>query len=635
MKNSIADLVVVKRSGQRVLFDGTKIAVAIKKGFDSVYEEYDSKNVNTVYEAVLSYITKEYDGRKTINVEDIQDIIEDKLSKCNFDEVYKSYSEYRNRRKASRDVFAIKHQHKFVKTIEELGFDKEDPTIQTAIDTMFNFGYTVSKEFGKVYLLDNKYTKALEDGYIYIDDISFLSVATTKSCQLDLKYINQNQVIKDYLNNIINIIEKNRYDQHGEQGIPDFDYLLEPILLYDFKKNFINKVYDYFELEGLIEFINFQKIKDSVNTISNIEECSDLISKYQNNKRIICILEHAYNKALKYIEAELYSGLLKFVIDLNNSNFGININNKITSINIGTNTSFEGKMIIKNYLAVIKSLKDIDNVITIFKIKDDINYNKGTINNEYLLESYKIPGIAYSFLSSKINQNKNVNYFSDGTRIFENIYDDKETSIGRGEISKTTINLARLGLKYKGASIAEFYTELGEVMDLVKNQLLQRFDMCCNKDKEVFKCMFTNHLYIDSDKLEPGQKIRKVFKHGVLCIGISGLEECIKALGIENEDIKILKFLKQKCDSYTNELRLNFKLSGIVKPNISKQFIDIDKSIYGSVEGVTDKDIYSTVAKDIYHKELSGGHIFVNKTKDIEKAIIDMHERDIGYGKTT
>lgn len=632
MKNSIADLVVVKRSGQRVSFDGTKIAVAIKKGFDSVYEEYDPKNVNTVYESVLSYIIKEYSGRKTINVEDIQDIIEDKLNKCNFEEVYKSYSEYRNRRKASRDVFAIKHQHKFVKTIEELGFDKEDPTVQTAIDTMFNFGYTVSKEFGKVYLLDNKYTKALEDGYIYIDDISFLSVATTKSCQLDLRSINQDQCIKDYLNNIVNIIEKNRYDQHGEQGIPDFDYLLEPVLLYDFKQKLINKIYDYFELEGLIEFINFQKIKDSVNNISSIQECIELIDKYQNNKRIICILEHAYNKALKYIEEELYNGLKKFVIDLDNSNFGINIDNKITSINLGTNTSFEGRMIIKNYLSVIKHL---DNVVTIFKIKDDINYNKGTINNDYLLESYKILGINYSFLSSKVNQNKNVNYFADGTRIFENIYDDKETSIGRGIISKTTINLARLGLKYKGASIKEFYTELSELVDLVKNQLLQRFDMCCNKDKEIFKCMFTNNLYIDSDKLELGQKIRKVFKHGVLCIGISGLEECIKALGIEDEDMKILKFLKQKCDSYTNELRLNFKLSGVVKQSIAKQFIDIDKSIYGIVEGVTDKDIYNTIVKDIYHKELSGGHIFITKNKDISKAINDMHEKDIGYGKIT
>ncbi|HOZ53759.1 MAG TPA: anaerobic ribonucleoside-triphosphate reductase [Bacilli bacterium] len=635
MKNSISDLVVVKRSGQRVLFDGTKIAVAIKKGFDSVYEEYDPKNVNTVYEVVLSYITKEYSDRKTINVEDIQDIIENKLKKCNFDEVYKSYSEYRNRRKASRDVFAIKHQHKFVKTIEELGFDKEDPTVQTAIDTMLNFGYTVSKEFGKVYLLDNKYTKALEDGYIYIDDISFLSVATTKSCQLDLKYINQSQGIKDYLNNIVNIIENNRYDQHGEQGIPDFDYLLEPILLYDFKKKFINKIYDYFDLEGLIEFINFQKIKESINNISSIEECKDFISKYQNNKRIICILEHAYSKTLKYIEEELYNGLLKFITDLNNSNFGINIDNKITSINMGTNTSFEGKMIIKNYLEAFKSLKNIDNVVTIFKIKDDINYNKGTINNDLLLESYKIPNITYSFLSSKVNQNKNVNYFSDGTRIFENIYDDKETSIGRGVISKTTINLARLGLKYKGASIAEFYTELGELMELVKNQLLQRFDMCCNKDKEIFKCMFKNNLYIDSDKLEVGQKIRKVFKHGVLCIGISGLEECVQALGIENEDMKILKFLKQKCDSYTNELRLNFKLSGVVKPYISKQFIDIDKSIYGIVDKVTDKDNYNYIVNERYHKELSGGHIFIVKSKDISKAVDDMHEKDIGYGKIT
>ena len=116
----INELVVVKRSGQRVSFNGTKVALAIKKGFDSVYEEYDEKEVNKVYEKVLKHIEKNYQDRKTIGVEEIQDIIEEILKKCN-EEVYKSFSDYRERRAASRDAFVVKQQHKFVKAIESLG----------------------------------------------------------------------------------------------------------------------------------------------------------------------------------------------------------------------------------------------------------------------------------------------------------------------------------------------------------------------------------------------------------------------------------------------------------------------------------------------------------------------------------
>ena len=114
------DIVVVKRSGQRVDFNDAKIAIAIKKGFDSVYEDYDEKNVNKVKEKVLDYIEKNYKDRKTIGVEDIQDVIEKVLEK-DYKEVYESYKGYRDRRTASREAFVEKQQHKFVKAIESLG----------------------------------------------------------------------------------------------------------------------------------------------------------------------------------------------------------------------------------------------------------------------------------------------------------------------------------------------------------------------------------------------------------------------------------------------------------------------------------------------------------------------------------
>ena len=118
-QNAVDNLIVVKRSGQRVPFNGAKVAIAIKKGFDSVYEEYDEKQVNKVYEKVLHYIEKEYKERKTIGVEEIQDIIEDQLKKNGYEDVYQSFSDYRERRAASREAFGVKQQHKFIKAIQK------------------------------------------------------------------------------------------------------------------------------------------------------------------------------------------------------------------------------------------------------------------------------------------------------------------------------------------------------------------------------------------------------------------------------------------------------------------------------------------------------------------------------------
>ena len=180
MKDDVLnEIVVVKRSGQRVPFNGTKIAIAIKKGYDSVYEHYDEKLVNKVYEKVLKAITKDYQDRKTIGIEEIQDIIE-KTLKVADETVYKSFSEYRERRAASRDAFVVKQQHKFVKAIESLGLKsakEENSKRENAnvdgdgpMGTMLHFGSTVSKEFAKAYLMDAKYARAHDDGTIHIHD---------------------------------------------------------------------------------------------------------------------------------------------------------------------------------------------------------------------------------------------------------------------------------------------------------------------------------------------------------------------------------------------------------------------------------------------------------------------------------
>ena len=195
-KDLFNDIVVVKRSGQRVNFNDAKIAIAIKKGFDSVYDDYDEKNVNKVKETVLKEIEKRYKDRKTIGVEDIQDIIEEELKKLKYDEVYESYKGYRERRSASREAFVEKQQHKFVKAIESLGLKsaaEENAKRENAnvdgdgpMGTMLHFGSTVSKEFAKAYLMDTKYARAHDEGAIHIHDLDFWPMGTTTCTQIDL-----------------------------------------------------------------------------------------------------------------------------------------------------------------------------------------------------------------------------------------------------------------------------------------------------------------------------------------------------------------------------------------------------------------------------------------------------------------
>ena len=247
------ELVVVKRSGQRVNFNDTKVALAIKKGFDSVYEDYDEKNVNKVKENVINSICKKYKDRKTIGVEDIQDLIEAELKKQKYDEVYESYKGYRERRTASREAFVEKQQHKFVKAIESLGLKsaaEENAKRENAnvdgdgpMGTMLHFGSTVSKEFAKAYLMDAKYARAHDEGAIHIHDLDFWAMGTTTCTQIDLDklfkngfstghgYLRTPNSIASYSALAAIAIQSNQNEQHGGQSIPAFDYYMAPGVL--------------------------------------------------------------------------------------------------------------------------------------------------------------------------------------------------------------------------------------------------------------------------------------------------------------------------------------------------------------------------------------------------------------------
>ena len=197
------DLKVVKRDGKKDSFQGEKIAVAVKKGFDGLVSEneYTVEDANKVYEGVIKEIEKDYKDVEFIKIEDIQDLIEKKLDEFGYSDVKESFSIYRERRNESRKIFKARY-HKLTKAIEALTLkDAKDEDAKrengnvdgnTAMGTMLQYGSTVSKEFAKSYLMKKKFSAAHDDGDIHIHDLDFMAMGTTTCMQIDLEKLFKN-----------------------------------------------------------------------------------------------------------------------------------------------------------------------------------------------------------------------------------------------------------------------------------------------------------------------------------------------------------------------------------------------------------------------------------------------------------
>lgn len=704
------DIVVVKRSGQRVNFNDAKVAIAIKKGFDSVYEDYDEKNVNKVKEKVLDTIEKKYKDRKTIGVEDIQDIIEEELKKQKYDEVYESYKGYRERRAASREAFVEKQQHKFVKAIESLGLKsaaEENAKRENAnvdgdgpMGTMLHFGSTVSKEFAKAYLMDNKYARAHDEGAIHIHDLDFWAMGTTTCTQIDLSKLFKNgfstghgflrtpNSIGSYAALAAITIQANQNEQHGGQSIPAFDYYMAPGVLKTFKKEFKQELSELLDFEGFIDLINFDKVLEIVDKLESIEFDFELFKDYMSkSKKIDEIFRTAYENALAKTDRQTFQAMEAFIHNLNTMHSRAGAQVPFSSVNLGTDTSPEGRMVIKNYLlATDEGLGHGETPIfpiSIFKVKEGVNYNKEDPSYDLFRLACKVSAKRlfpnFSFLDSSFNKaflvegdyNTEVGYMGCRTRVLANVCGPAVTP-GRGNLSFTSINLPRIGLKH-GIALGErdkadmkgFYQELDEVMDLVKGQLLQRFECQCSKSIRNFKFLLGSHVWLNSENLSNNSKIRTVLKHGTLSIGFIGLAETLKALiGVHHGEsdkaqklgLEIIKHMREKCDEYTKEYNLNFTCLATPAEGLSGRFLGIDRSIYGKIKGITDREYYTNSfhvpvyyktsvkhkmeIEGPYHSFTNAGHISyveldgdtVNNVDAFEKVVRIMHDNDIGYG---
>ena len=644
----LSDLVVVKRSGQRVSFNGTKIAIAIKKAFDNVDVDISLKKVNKVYEDVLWYIKNNYATRKTINVEDIQDIIETKLKENKFYDVYQAFSDYRIKRAASRKAFSIKQQHKFVRAIERI-INENKSVIGKPNDILLDFGKTISCEYTKAYVLDNKFVRAHDDGSIYIHNLDYFNLGNLSSTHLKFDNVINNNFPLDLIQMAINA--KSEID--GEITLSKFDYILVPELISRFKSELKNAIEAYLNIEGFCEYVDVSKIEELIDKENTLNINIDVFDSILLNKRVKELIVLAYNTSYKKTIEWLSAGIKQLLLHLNN-NFQ---ENKKYSISLGTNDSYEGNLINNCYVKQLLEVDYLENLTTIFKIRKNNNME---LYNKIVETIASGKNVALSFIESSYNDDaeNEVEYFSNGRRIFENELYDSRSSIGRMIVASVSVNMGRLGFENKNKNLKDFYLEFDGMLELAKNVLLSIFENMGNKYKENYRFVFNNNI-LDDDKLENGQKIRKILKKGALNIELVGLFECVIHL---EEDLakqkelllKILKFANEKVSKFIDESRLNFIISETSKSRPLKKLMDLDKAIYGIKKGVSDKPNYSRIDRlfnykdDInndfkyigkYQKMLSGGclieielpkNISCNKISDMINLAIDS---DIGFLK--
>ena len=624
-------------------------------------------------------------------------------------DVYDNFSAYRTLRNKSRELFKQK-EHKFLKSIESLGMEdaknvdakRENANVDgdTAMGTMLQFGSTLTKEFAKSYLMKEKFADAHDKGAIHIHDMDFMPMGTTTCCQIDL-----NELFKDGFstghghlrtpNSIMSYaalaaiaIQSNQNDQHGGQSIPAFDYYMAPGVVKTYKKTLKQEIYDFLELEGYLKFIKFNKIEKELDKISTIDyDISNLDSFAKDEEKVLKIFRLANKKALEKTDRMTYQAMESFIHNLNTMHSRAGAQVPFSSVNLGTDTSSEGRMVIKNFLLATDSGLGRGETpifpVSIFKVKEGVNYNKKDPNYDLFhlacCVSAKRLFPNFSFIDAPFNKEyykegnykTEVGYMGCRTRVMGNVVDpNKAITPGRGNLSFTSINLVRIGIKHgilnnEKPDYEGFYKELTEMMDLVRDQLLERFDLQCMKKVYNFPFLLGQGIWIDSKGLKNNDKIKRVLKQGTLSIGFIGLAECLKALiGKHHGENKqawdkgyeIIKFMRDKCDEYSRDYKLNFTLLATPAEGLSGRFTAIDKSIYGKIKGVTDREYYTnsfhipvhykiTVDKKIkaeapFHALTNAGHITyveldgdpTSNVQAFEKIVRQMKETGIGYG---
>ena len=700
---------IIKRDGREVAFDRSKITDAIFKAAQ-VLGGSDYQMAQDLAVQVEAYVERILGEGAVPTVEQVQDAVEHTLIENGHARTAKEYILYRAERTRVREM-----NTRLMKTLEDLTFkDAEDSDTKrenanidgdTAMGTMLKYGSESAKQFYEMYVLNPKHAKAHMDGDIHIHDLDFLTLTTT-CCQIDIiklfkdgfstghGFLREPNDIQSYAALACIAIQSNQNDQHGGQSIPNFDYGMAIGVAKTYSKLYTKNLAKAAEiLEDLPDQEEaFKAIKQRVAAETGLaprllrsEDYCAAEAKYLAEivgaDRVRRLQEFAVKYAERETDRATYQAMEALVHNLNTMHSRAGAQVPFSSINYGTDTTPEGRMVIKNILlaedAGLGNGETPIFPIHIFKVKEGVNYNEGDPNYDLFKLAMRVSAKRlfpnFSFLDAPFNlqyykpgdYNTEVAYMGCRTRVMQNVYDPtREVTCGRGNLSFTSINLPRIAINAHG-SVEWFFEDLERKVDLVIEQLLERYKIQAAKKARNYPFLMGQGVWLDSDKLAPDDSVGEVLKHGTLTIGFIGLAECLKALigkhhgeskEAQNLGLEIVGYLRKRMDDEAKKTGLNFSLIATPAEGLSGRFVRMDQKRYGKIPGVTDRDYYTNsfhvpVYYEIsafdkirleapYHALTNGGHIsYIEldgdplKNLDAFEAVVRyMKECGIGYG---
>lgn len=701
---------ITKRDGRVVLYDQNKIASAILKALE-VSGDGNASDAAHVANNVHRELEQRFSSDSP-NIEAIQDIVEKQLMNHGFSEAAKAYILYRANRTRAREA-----NTSLMKTIDEItqvdarvsDIKRDNANIDgnTAMGSMLQIGSAGAKAYNEMYLLRPEHAKAHREGDIHIHDFDFYSLTTT-CCQIDILklfhggfstghgHLREPNCIQSYAALAAIAIQSNQNDQHGGQSIPNFDYGMAEGVAKTYRKAFKRRlkeaIEDYFDLEDEMDTITeaIQEAETNSGEYPRLENTDTfnaainkaLTSRYDLTERQATkIIAKAQKRAWQKTDRDTHQSMEGFVHNLNTMHSRAGAQTPFSSINYGTDTSPEGRMAIRNILLALDAgLGNGETCIFpihIFKVKEGVNYNENDPNYDLFRLSCKVSAKRlfpnYTFLDSPFN----LQYYVPGrpetevatmgcrTRVMGNVYDPtRQIAYSRGNLSFTSINLPRLAIESQGDEKV-FYDKLKDMLDLVAQQLLDRFDIQASKHIYNYPFLMGQGIWLDSDHLTNKDDLREVLKHGTLSIGFIGLAETLTALygkhhgqseDMQTKGLEIIGFMRDYCDRKSQEMKMNFTLLATPAEGLSGRFTRMDLKRYGKLAGVNDREYYTnsfhipvyyniSVYDKIrleapYHALCNAGHIsYVELDGDtaqnveaFEAVVRCMHDNNIGYG---
>lgn len=666
---------VVKRDGRVVGFNEEKIIAAIRRAMLHTAQGEDMELASTIADRVA------YRGAEQMTVEEIQDNVEIELMKSRRKDVAQLYIAYRNQRSIARKA---KTRDIFLEIIETKSNDITRENANMNADTpagmMMKFSSETTKPFVDDYLLTEEVKTAVRQGYLHIHDKDYYPTKSLTCVQHPLDKILRNGFFAGHgesrpakrieTASILGCIslETAQNEMHGGQAIPAFDFYLAPYV----RSSFVEEVKVLEELNG-----------ENYNHLYHIEiqdyiprELSGLTGEQR-------VLQHAINRTVNRVHQSMEA----FIHNMNTIHSRGGNQVVFSSINYGTDTSAEGRCVIRELLR--STYRGVGNEATaifpiqIWKKKKGVNYLPEDPNYDLYEFACKVSARRFfpNFINLDATFNQHEQWRADDperfryetatmgcrTRVFENRFGEK-TSIGRGNLSFSTVNIVRLAIecmeiKDKTTRVETFFSKLDEILDLTALQLHRRLEFQKTARVKQFPLLMSS-LWLGSEKLGPDDTIENVINQGTLGIGFIGLAECLVALTGkhhgEDDDaqklgLRIVSHIRDKANEYSDKYQHNYSVLATPAEGLSGKFTAKDKKSFGILPGITDREYYTNSnhvpvyykcsarhkaeVEAPYHDLTRGGHIFyveidgdATHNPSTIMSVVDMMDRyNMGY----